>query len=1106
MGHYVDFDHSTFLSLLFCHSYNEADKSCNLAQLDYLEDPDVGHTPKTIYINTADISQLTMYCRGGEHCCHRGHNGECGKGEGDCNDDIDCAGALICGNNNCGKSGGLWDADDDCCENRCTPEHPCREGDGHCESDNDCENPGWLICGNDLCLNSGYFPRNVFINNSETMFQSSDNCCYRRCNKLYYLCGQNEVGCLEDDDCKAGYYCYKDTAQPYCTDINECSANNGKYEGLLYCGRNTDCHNSAGSFSCTCKTGFTDFAEFDGCRDKNECTEGGHNCQANADCWNTVGSFVCTCKVGFTGNPTSKCYDLDECSNPEWNGCRKSTFPNGIHTETIFGNDWKIFNDIGSIDVQDGLEHTFRFDLAASSDSRITFYDQNAWVNFYEIIFRVTGKITLKRGSTIVKEKTKNDFKLTSNNFKSFFVKIRLTSSSITIKIGSKVQSQMFAEDFSDSFTINAFAVKTTSNGDAYWRNIRKDDKSQTCLNAIGSYVCLDSDDDQVAIGFGGHTTSGSTYPSELTVVTKDKYACSGHTISNLAGRYAAGMAAIQDSLYVCGGWYYGGSQALNDCKKFNLQSPESGWVTAPALPQKRRFFMMVSFDDSIFVVGGQDVWNGGSDCIDGFHEFNENTNSWTQKATMPYKNHRHCAVSDKEDDRIYMIGGHTCHWGDRKEVYYYTVSTNEWTKHSDLIGGQSVIDPACGILQRSSGERWLLVVKGSRSEAVIYYDLAKAEGWKHIANLRHNYKQNYMQMVTLDKYSALLLGSGSQQYGNSLKNFWEYNEYTHSFEEGYYYLQNEMRVGSWTTVKRSRNHAALANCVTLRKYAAVGWGGHTYHGHEYPSYWSIMLRDRYTTTSLPHKPASCHRIIPDLSPGKIAVGVTAVDYRLMVCGGHRYQGTYEKTCHFLDTNQESPSWATMADMPMQRGYFEFITYGDAAYAIGGYHGSYYRTRVDRWTLKQGWQQMDNYPVKIGRHCAVADEGYNKIYSMGGRRTYSGTSTEEYDRAFVYYVKENNWENMPGDSTLYWRAENTACTIIRRKANGHRIILLVGDDKHRSQYFDLTAYEESGSGEWRSFVDPQYRTFYSTLVSISPYESYQVILISVSNLSILVAF
>lgn len=39
--------------------------------------------------------------------------------------------------------------------------------------------------------------------------------------------------------------------------------------------------------------------------DLNECTMNTHNCNANNYCNNTLGSFTCTCKPGFSGNGIS---------------------------------------------------------------------------------------------------------------------------------------------------------------------------------------------------------------------------------------------------------------------------------------------------------------------------------------------------------------------------------------------------------------------------------------------------------------------------------------------------------------------------------------------------------------------------------------------------------------------------------------------------------------------------------------------------------------------------------------------------------------------------------------------------------------------------------
>ena len=39
--------------------------------------------------------------------------------------------------------------------------------------------------------------------------------------------------------------------------------------------------------------------------DINECSSGGHNCDTNANCTNLVGTFSCSCKSGFTGDGTN---------------------------------------------------------------------------------------------------------------------------------------------------------------------------------------------------------------------------------------------------------------------------------------------------------------------------------------------------------------------------------------------------------------------------------------------------------------------------------------------------------------------------------------------------------------------------------------------------------------------------------------------------------------------------------------------------------------------------------------------------------------------------------------------------------------------------------
>uniref|UniRef100_UPI00358F765B transmembrane cell adhesion receptor mua-3-like isoform X8 n=1 Tax=Myxine glutinosa TaxID=7769 RepID=UPI00358F765B len=90
-----------------------------------------------------------------------------------------------------------------------------------------------------------------------------------------------------------------------CTDINECSFNNG--------GCSQDCRNIPGSYYCSCQSGY-ELATGNNtqCVDVNECLRT-NDCHPNATCTNTVGSYACACKLGYVGNGIS-CTDIDECS------------------------------------------------------------------------------------------------------------------------------------------------------------------------------------------------------------------------------------------------------------------------------------------------------------------------------------------------------------------------------------------------------------------------------------------------------------------------------------------------------------------------------------------------------------------------------------------------------------------------------------------------------------------------------------------------------------------------------------------------------------------------------------------------------------------------
>ena len=136
-------------------------------------------------------------CYGGSACCtHRAQHGfACGEGDGDCDNDNECAGDLVCVENNCNVGPDNWYAHtSDCCispsiEWECNGGSPCcahkllhgyacDEGEGDCANDGECQ--GDLVCGRDNC------------DMTTPTFASTDDCC-RNPTSDWYTLGDSEA-------------------------------------------------------------------------------------------------------------------------------------------------------------------------------------------------------------------------------------------------------------------------------------------------------------------------------------------------------------------------------------------------------------------------------------------------------------------------------------------------------------------------------------------------------------------------------------------------------------------------------------------------------------------------------------------------------------------------------------------------------------------------------------------------------------------------------------------------------------------------------------------------------------------------------------------------
>ncbi|RMX59042.1 hypothetical protein pdam_00009969, partial [Pocillopora damicornis] len=135
------------------------------------------------------------------------------------------------------------------------------------------------------------------------------------CNEDKNFCGLNSV-CTNTVgsyhcNCEVGFKSNMNDGKN-CSDIDECE------EETFNCTKFSQCKNLIGAYECRCKAGYRETAN-GSCQDNNECELNKDICGSNSVCSNTGGSYKCNCEVGYksANDGGKKCFDIDECAKLE---------------------------------------------------------------------------------------------------------------------------------------------------------------------------------------------------------------------------------------------------------------------------------------------------------------------------------------------------------------------------------------------------------------------------------------------------------------------------------------------------------------------------------------------------------------------------------------------------------------------------------------------------------------------------------------------------------------------------------------------------------------------------------------------------------------------
>ncbi|MFX1286604.1 MAG: Kelch repeat-containing protein [Promethearchaeota archaeon] len=158
---------------------------------------------------------------------------------------------------------------------------------------------------------------------------------------------------------------------------------------------------------------------------------------------------------------------------------------------------------------------------------------------------------------------------------------------------------------------------------------------------------------------------------SKIYDITKDSISTFTRPPTN---RLDVAVAAVNDILYVSGGWLSGTSMAITKVEAYNPKN-DTWWTVSP-MGTSRRMHEMVGIGGYLYVIGGYTGW-GFINVTTSVERYNPLTDEWEYMKANDYEYHQ-CGSTTKGDDQI--IVSNVTH------TSIFDVSKNTWNSWESLL------------------------------------------------------------------------------------------------------------------------------------------------------------------------------------------------------------------------------------------------------------------------------------------------------------------------------------------------------------------------------------------------------------------------------------